>query len=201
MQSPRQTGSAADYASKFQQLAAQTQWEAVLLVVQFYKSLKDRVKDDIAQVNGPSQIQSMITLAIQIDDRQYEHELEKKGIYNFGKKDRYQKSLKKDQYGRVPMELDATEKRNQLSQKETFKCYNCEKIGHLAKACKGNKQSNATQSKKKGKKRREPKKDKQLNATRTKAKPDHATLSWTGCYDNDCYIDLSDKQGSEWFPK
>ena len=51
MQSLRQTGSAADYASKFQQLAEQTQWEAFPLVAQFYKGLKDRVKDDIAQVN------------------------------------------------------------------------------------------------------------------------------------------------------
>ena len=51
MQSLRQTGSAADYALKFQQLAAQTQWGAVPLVAQFYKRLKDRVKDNVAQVN------------------------------------------------------------------------------------------------------------------------------------------------------
>ena len=51
MQSLRQTRSAADYASKFQQLAAQTQWGAVPLVAQFYKGLKDRVKDDVARVN------------------------------------------------------------------------------------------------------------------------------------------------------
>ena len=119
----------------------------------------------------------MITLAIRIDDRQYKCELERKGTYNFGKKDRYQKSLKKNQYGMVPMELDATEKRNQSFRKETRKCYNCRKIGHLAKACRGKKQANATQSKKKKKKRREPKEDKQLNATQTKAKPNHATLS------------------------
>ena len=143
----------------------------------------------------------MITLAIQINDRQYERELERKSIYNFGKKDRYHKSPKKDQSGMVPMELDATEKRNQSPWKETRKCYNCGKIGHLAKACRGKKQANATQSKKKGKKRRESKEDKQLNATQTKAKPDHATLSWTGCYDNNCYIHLSDKQGLEWFLK
>ena len=46
----------------------------------------------------------MITLAIRIDDRQYKRKLEKKGTYNFGKKDRYQKSPKKDQYGMVLME-------------------------------------------------------------------------------------------------
>ena len=143
----------------------------------------------------------MITLAIRINDWQYERELEKKGTYNFGKKDKYQKSPKKDQYGMVPMELDATEKRNQSPRKKTRKCYNCKKIGHLAKACRSKKQANATQSKRKRKKKRELKEDKQLNATQTKSKPDHAMLSWTGCYDNDCYIHLSDKQGLGWFLK
>ena len=122
-------------------------------MAQFYKRLKDRVKDNVAQVNQLSQLQSMITLAIWIDDRQYKRELEKKGTYNFGKKDRHQKSPKKDQYGMVPMELDATEKRNQSPWKKTRKCYNCGKIGHLAKACRGKKQANATQSKKKKEKK------------------------------------------------
>ena len=103
----------------------------------------------------------MITLAIRINNRQYKRELEKKGTYNFSKKDRYQKSPKKDQYGMVLEELDATEKRNQSPRKETRKCYNCGKISHLAKACRGKKQANATQSKKKKeKKKKEPKKDK-----------------------------------------
>ena len=51
MQSLRQTGSAANYASKFQQLAAQTQWGAVPLVAQSFKGLKDRIKDNVVQVN------------------------------------------------------------------------------------------------------------------------------------------------------
>ena len=160
MQSLRQTGSAADHASKFQQLTAQTQWGAVTLVAQFHKRLKERVKDNIAQVNRPSQLQSMNTLAVRIDDRQYERELERKGTYNFGKKNKYQKFPKKNQYGMVPMELDATERRNQSPWKKTRKCYNCGKIVHLAKACRGKKQANATQSKKKRRKKREPKEDK-----------------------------------------
>ena len=94
-------------------------------MAQFYKGLKDRVKDNVARVNRPSQLQSMVTLAIRINDRQYKRKLERKGTYNFGKKDRYQKSPKKDQYGMVPMELDATEKRNQSPRKETRKSYNC----------------------------------------------------------------------------
>ena len=30
--------------------------------------------------------------------------------------------------------------------------------------------------------------------------PDYATLSWTTCYDDNCSIHLSDKQGLGWFP-
>ena len=51
MQSLQQTGSTANYTAKFQQYAAQTQWENASLTVQFYQELKDRVKDNIAQVN------------------------------------------------------------------------------------------------------------------------------------------------------
>ena len=179
MQSLRQTGSVADYASKFQQLAAQTQWGAVPLVAQFYKGLEDRVKDDVARDNRPSQLQSLITLAIRIDDRQYERELEKKGTYNFGQKDRYQKSPKKEQYDMVPMELDATEKRNQSPRKETCKCYNCGKIGHLAKGCRGKKQANSSHSKEKERKEKERTKGRQAakrNPDQSKARSCNAKL-------------------------
>ena len=30
---------------------------------------------------------------------------------------------------------------------------------------------------------------------------DHSTLSWTGCFDDDCYWHRSDKEGSGWYPK
>ena len=56
----------------------------------------------------------------------------------------------KDNYGLVPMEIDAVEPQK----KETQKCYNCQKVGHLAVNCR---------SKKKNKKG----KGKQLNATST----------------------------------
>ena len=94
----------------------------------------------------------------------------------------------------VPMEIDATEKRK-LFKKETQKCYNCEKVGHLAKNCKSKKQVNATQEDKR-KKKKPQKKEKELNATQIKEKPDHATLSWTACYNNSCLIHLSKKQRS-----
>ena len=30
---------------------------------------------------------------------------------------------------------------------------------------------------------------------------DHVQLSWTGCYDDDCQLHLSEKEGSGWFPR
>src|SRR5262249_47780790 len=30
---------------------------------------------------------------------------------------------------------------------------------------------------------------------------DHASLSWTGCYDDNCLVHIRDKEGSGWFPK
>ena len=85
-----------------------------MLVAQFYRELKDRVKNNLVQTNQSTQLQSMIILAIRIDDRQHKQELEKRGTYTFNSR-RYQntqKPPKKDQYKMVPMELDATEKRN-----------------------------------------------------------------------------------------
>ena len=54
----------------------------------------------------------------------------------------------KDNYSLVPMEINTVEPQK----KETWKCYNCQKVGHLAVNCR---------SKKKNKKD----KGKQLNAT------------------------------------
>ena len=56
MQVLQQTGLAAEYAFKFQQYTVQTQWEEVLLVAQFYKRLKDRVKDNLVQTYWLTQL-------------------------------------------------------------------------------------------------------------------------------------------------
>ena len=80
--------------------------------------MKNKVKDNIAQGNQPTQLQKMITMAVRIDDRQFEQELEKKGAYFFGKGYQDQKGPKRDKYGMVPMGIDATEKRKPFK-KET----------------------------------------------------------------------------------
>ena len=49
LQALRQTGSASDFAAKFQQLSVRTQWGDSALTALFYQALKERVKDDIAR--------------------------------------------------------------------------------------------------------------------------------------------------------
>src|SRR5947207_7117560 len=39
------------------------------------------------------------------------------------------------------------------------------------------------------------------DSSKTQSDPEHSTLSWTGCFDDDCYWHRSDKEGSGWYPK
>ena len=82
-----------------------------MLVAQFYRELKNRVMNNFIQTNEPTQLQSIITLAIQINNCQHEQELKKRDKYNFSNKryQNFQKPLKRNQYEMVPIELIATE--------------------------------------------------------------------------------------------
>ncbi len=63
---------------------------------------------------------------------------------------------------------------------ETHKCYNCEKLKHLARTCKKSQQER-----------------KEVAATNTRIV--HNTLSWTACYDNMCWTHMSSKDEAEWY--
>jgi hypothetical protein len=51
------------------------------LTDQFYKGLKDVVKDDIARGERPDTLQRMISVAIKIDNQLYKRNIECKGHY------------------------------------------------------------------------------------------------------------------------
>ena len=78
----------------------------------------------------------MIETAARINDRQFERELEKQGKQTkpWVKK---KPTPAKDNYSLVPMEIDVAEPRK----KETRKCYNCQKVGHLAVNCRSKKKN------------------------------------------------------------
>jgi len=68
----------------------------------------------------------------------------------------------------------------QLWQAETHKCYNCEKLKHLARTCKKPQQER-----------------KEVAATDTCIV--HNALSWTVCYNDMCWTHMSSKDKAEWY--
>jgi hypothetical protein len=50
-------------------------------MAQYYKELKDTVKDKIARLDRPEDLKDIIKIAIRIDNRIYKQVLEKKGSY------------------------------------------------------------------------------------------------------------------------
>ena len=78
----KQKGLAADYAATFYSLAAKINQDEVALAATFYSRLKDDVKDEFARIDRPEEIQDLINKAINIDDRQYQRKIERKGQGN-----------------------------------------------------------------------------------------------------------------------
>ena len=221
LQTLTQKGSAANYAAEFQQHSARTEWDDAALTAQFYRGLKDRVKDDIARGDRPEDLQEMIETAIRIDNRQYERSLEKGGSYKaptFKKHHQHAYKTRKPYYGPQPMELDATHQaphRGPLSPRDREHrmknnlCLYCGKPGHKARECKSAQKKPQQKGKHGGR---------YLNATYGTAIPEleeptkyeypfdgikreYAMLSQTACYEDACSTHLSEKEGAGWFPK
>ena len=143
VQSLKQRGSAATYTAEFQRNAVKTGWNDEALKEQYYRGLKDAVKDDIAREERPEALEDLIELAIKIDNRNYERALEKRGHYNPGTFRGTGRNHRSNN-GPQPMELDATG-RQELTPQEKQKhmqerlCFNCGKPGHMARNCKSGK--------------------------------------------------------------
>ena len=78
----KQKGLVVDYVAAFYGLAAKIDWDEVVLVATFYSRLKDDVKDEFARIDRLEEIQNLINKAINIDDRQYQRKIERKGQGN-----------------------------------------------------------------------------------------------------------------------
>ena len=78
----KQKGLVVDYAAAFYGLAAKIDQDEVVLVATFYSRLKDDVKDEFARIDRLEEIQDLINKSINIDDRQYQRKIERKGQGN-----------------------------------------------------------------------------------------------------------------------
>ncbi|OBS15594.1 hypothetical protein FPOA_20713 [Fusarium poae] len=73
----KQHGSCAAHSAKFRQLAAKTEWDDEALMEIYYRSLKEEVKDELYKADRPDNLTEYITMAVKIDERQYERRKEK----------------------------------------------------------------------------------------------------------------------------
>jgi len=185
--------SAAKYATEFQWIAALMDWDDDALVLQYYWGLNETIKDEIARMNWPEELQNMIDTFININSHQWEQRMKRTGHYTSKMWERHYILRRGD-----PMNLDAIKKhceqqswvkqerrmsklyKPQLWWAETCECYNCEKLRHLARTCKKPQQER-----------------KEVAATNTRVV--HDALSWTVCYNNMCWTHMSSKDRVGWY--
>ena len=132
------------YQVEFQQYAACIDQDKVVLKAQFYCGLKDAVKDKLSRMEQLETMAKLIETTIKIDNCIYKRTLEWKGQYKFGTyttkgKNRNEgKGSQATLYWLQPMELDAFQRKGQVS-KEEMDCqrkeklyFQCSKPGYMA---------------------------------------------------------------------
>lgn len=73
----RQTTSAAAYSSEFMRISSHLSWDNNALVAIYYQGLKDTIKDHLFVHGRPSELQDLIKLSVQLDNRMFERQKEK----------------------------------------------------------------------------------------------------------------------------
>ncbi|KAI1855990.1 uncharacterized protein JN550_013917, partial [Neoarthrinium moseri] len=204
----KQRGSAAKYASEFKQIASKTEWsDDDALMTLFYAGLREDVKDEVSKEDRPDEFDSYVERIVKIDNRLYERRLEKRGSrsephtprikantgrprqnHHRGSDNRHpprnQGWQNRTSHGHHsgPMDLDATRHDKGRRDKDTASvtCYNCGKKGHYANKCRQERKFQPV-----------PEGNRQANALH-RTENNHATLSWTACYDDACVTHKAD---------
>ena len=143
-----QKGAAATYAANFQRHAAYMNWDDTALTVQYYKGLKNFVKDEISHSERPSTLAKMIEKSVIIDNCVYKRSMKKsQKSYVPPKADKSHESTQYNNqpyYSPQPMEINATFHWNRFQRgtkpvpkgiRGKGNCYSCEKLEHFAHDC------------------------------------------------------------------
>jgi Ty3 transposon capsid-like protein len=73
----RQVASVASYAADFRRISSTTTWNDSALNAQFYRGLKDSVKDELAKMDKPETLDAMIEISVRLDNRLHERRMER----------------------------------------------------------------------------------------------------------------------------
>ena len=73
----RQKGSVASYMADFMRFAVVIKWNDQAKAAQFYRGLKDGIKDELSRVGRPDTLKELESAAIRIDTRLFERQVEK----------------------------------------------------------------------------------------------------------------------------
>ena len=163
LQQLRQTGPASQYTATFRRFALETGWNDTALVTSYYDGLRDNIKNELARMKRPDNLEELINLVITMDEQLYERQMEMGRTNGYRPYNGYQNSNgyqgnrgynantqvpRQPYYGPQPMDLGAT--RGPLSKKDKDHriqnnlCLYCGKPGHKARECKAKQRGRGT---------------------------------------------------------
>ena len=200
----KQKGSCSKFTAEFMRISAKTDMDDASKRVLYYQGLKSEVKDELARDDLPDSFEALSKKATRIDDRLYERRKER-GAEKHGNQKPFPRGNFANQGKKRdvatyndgkpgPMDLDTIDRKKH--DRRSVECFNCGKKGHIKKFC-------HSPPKKDNNKRWSPVPEPQDKKSMNTIAPavNHGSLNWTVCYDDNCLIHLSEKQGSGWFPQ
>ncbi len=146
----KQSESTFKYIAAFQSIAAEIEWDDSTFTAQFYRELKNVIKNEIACINKLATLHFMISKTIVLNNQQYKRRLEKKNKIAYVSVAWIKKKKKQLYYDSQFMKLDATRKISTNAREKTVQqsktCYTCKKLNHFFRDCTQNKYKNKSKS-------------------------------------------------------
>jgi len=103
----KQSESTFKYIAAFQSIAAKIEWDDSTFTTQFYKKLKNVIKNEIIHMNKLATLHVMISKTIMLNNQQYKRKLEKKNKITYISVAWSKKKKKQFYYDFQFMKLDA----------------------------------------------------------------------------------------------